>query len=125
MKITYEQGDIIFNNNNCNYGIVLKDLKDETVQILEISHKRAFINTVPKRALHYEGEVNLISRLLDIVESVKTATEYPTTIFYKCDRKKCDDCNNEVCEYTSDITHARNFKKDIFGNYFEGGEVPR
>lgn len=32
------------------------------------------------------------------------------TIFYICDRKACDKCN-EFCFHTSDITHAKNFMK--------------
>lgn len=71
MKIIYEQGDIIFNSNNCNHGIVINELYDESVQILEINHKKAFINTVPKGALTYKGKVNLKSKLLDILELVQ------------------------------------------------------
>lgn len=120
MKIIYEQGDVIFNFNNCNYGIVLKELDDETIQILEISYKDAFINTVPKAALSYKGNVKLKSKLYDIVESVQKGEETHGKIFYYCDRRKCDNCNNIDCEYTSDITHARNFEKDASGNYVEG-----
>ena len=32
------------------------------------------------------------------------------TIFYICDRKACDKCN-DFCFHTSDITHAKNFIK--------------
>lgn len=71
MKIIYEQGDIIFNFNNCNHGIVIKELHDESVQILEISNEKAFVNTVPKGALTYKGNVNLKRKLLDIVELVQ------------------------------------------------------
>ena len=71
MKIVYEQGDIVFNNNNLNYGFVLNEtISAKEVSIIEISHKDVFINTVPKSALKYMGSVRLTSRLLDIVEDV-------------------------------------------------------
>ena len=120
MKIIYEQGDIIYNSNNFNYGIVLKELYDESIQIIEISKDGAFINTVPKGALSYKGNVKLKSKLLDIVESVQEDAETHGKIFYYCDRRKCDKCNNENCDHTSDITHALNFEKDECGNYVEG-----
>lgn len=34
-----------------------------------------------------------------------------TKILYKCDHHACESCNCDGCEYTSDITHAVNFKK--------------
>lgn len=33
-------------------------------------------------------------------------------ILYVCDRLRCEKCNNDLCEYTTDISHAANFHKD-------------
>lgn len=68
MIILYQQGDIVFNKNNNNYGIVISDFYKESVKILEM-HTIAFINTPPREALSYIGHCNLKKRLLDIVES--------------------------------------------------------
>ena len=32
-------------------------------------------------------------------------------ILYLCDRKACETCIPEICDYTTDISHARNFVK--------------
>lgn len=40
-------------------------------------------------------------------------------ILYYCDRRKCKICNSN-CEYTTDITHAKNFELDASGAYIEG-----
>lgn len=32
-------------------------------------------------------------------------------IFYICDRKACEVCN-DICHHTTDITHAKNFIKN-------------
>ena len=34
-----------------------------------------------------------------------------TSIFYICDREKCENCNNVDCHHTSDINHAVNFER--------------
>ena len=34
----------------------------------------------------------------------------PNVILYECDRQKCTDCSWPICQHTSDITHAKNFK---------------
>lgn len=69
MEIIYEQGDIIFNNNNFNYGIVLREKRcTKDVTIIEIDSENVFINSVPKPALKYKGSVRLTSELLNIVE---------------------------------------------------------
>lgn len=68
MIIVYEQGDIVFNENNNNYGIVISDFYNESVKILEMN-TIAFINNPPRKALSYIGHCNLRKRLLDIVES--------------------------------------------------------
>lgn len=50
-----------------------------------------------------------------------------STIFYICDRKACDRCN-EFCFHTTDITHAKNFIKSTNPlciteyNYWENDE---
>lgn len=52
------------------------------------------------------------------------------TIFYICDRKACDKCN-EFCFHTTDITHAKNFIKSTNPlciteyNYWEINEEDR
>lgn len=35
-----------------------------------------------------------------------------TLVFYICDRKACDPCNNPDCKHTLDIKHAKNFKSN-------------
>lgn len=73
MKIIYEQGDIIFNENNKRCGFVLKDheetyRKEKTVQIIEIGED-VFVNEVPKGATRYIDHINLTDELLKIIES--------------------------------------------------------
>lgn len=58
MKIIYEQGDIVFNKNNNDYGIVIADFYKDSVKILEMS-TTVFINTPPREALIYKGHCNL------------------------------------------------------------------
>lgn len=45
-------------------------------------------------------------------------------ILYICDRKKCENCNNE-CHLTRDIAHAVMFYKDETGAYIERITIPR
>ena len=66
MKIVYEQGDIVYNSNNYNYGIVLLD-KDESVRILEISKNGAFINCPPKGALKYCKHIDIYEKFMEVV----------------------------------------------------------
>ena len=66
MKIVYEQGDIVYNANNYNYGIVLLD-KDEAVRILEISKNGAFINCPPKTALSYCKHIDVYEKFMEVV----------------------------------------------------------
>lgn len=42
-------------------------------------------------------------------------------ILFKCDKRKCDHCNNEEnedygCNHTSDVRHAKNF--ELYGDVF-------
>ena len=69
MKIIYEQGDIVYNNNNNQYAIVLHESIGESVKILEIGSERVFENSPPKAALRYLGTIDLKNTLLDLVES--------------------------------------------------------
>lgn len=69
MIVIYEQGDVVYNNNNHCYAIVLKEFPDGDVQILETSGD-VYINCVPKRALKYIGSMDLKNRMLDLLESV-------------------------------------------------------
>jgi hypothetical protein len=71
MIVIYEQGDVVYNNNNHNFAIVLKEFPDGTVRILEImSDDDVMVNCPPKSALKYLGSMNLRDRMLDLVESV-------------------------------------------------------
>jgi hypothetical protein len=68
MKIIYEQGDIVKNENNFTYGVVLEDFdKDEYVKILESSNEKIFINNVPKGALTYVGKCNLKEKIDEFI----------------------------------------------------------
>lgn len=40
-------------------------------------------------------------------------------IFYICDRKACVNCSPE-CFHTTDISHAKNFKKDTYKTKIKG-----
>ena len=41
-------------------------------------------------------------------------------ILYLCDRKQCDCCHEgHTCSHTTDIEHAKNFKKVYEGLYME------
>jgi len=66
------QGDIVRNNNNFSYGVVISLMNDKnSAQILELSdeEKRLFINCPPLAALEKTGKHLTISRL--ILEKVK------------------------------------------------------
>ena len=39
-------------------------------------------------------------------------------VFYLCDKKKCERCSKD-CKHTTDIKHAKNFKKLRDGVYYE------
>ena len=71
MKIIYEQGDVVYNSNNFNYGVVINEYADK-VTILECGGKCVFTNCPPKSALKYCGHLdfkkNLRDMLLTIVE---------------------------------------------------------
>lgn len=74
MKVVYEQGDIVWTNNNQVYAIVLEDwltsnevaVKKDTVKILEIS---GIIreNNVPRSCLEYKGKCDLRKEFLAIL----------------------------------------------------------
>ena len=73
MKIIYEQGDIVFNENNKRCGFVLKDYEEtyrkaKTVQIIEIGED-VFVNEVPKTAIRYIDHIDFVENLLKIIES--------------------------------------------------------
>jgi hypothetical protein len=40
------------------------------------------------------------------------------SIRYLCDRKKCEECLSDLCSYTTDINHAKNFIKR-WGDFVE------
>jgi hypothetical protein len=72
MKIIYEQGDIIFNENNKRCGFVIDDYEDnyrkeKTVKIIEVG-ETVFVNEVPKEATRYIDHINLADELLKIIE---------------------------------------------------------
>lgn len=37
-------------------------------------------------------------------------------ILFKCDRRKCDVCDENACQHTTDIRHAKNF--ELHGDVF-------
>lgn len=43
----------------------------------------------------------------------------PDTALYLCNRKACENCAYPLCKYTTDISHAVNFEKDLGGGYWE------
>lgn len=69
MKCLYEQGDIVFNKNNFNYGIVLAEYED-VPKIIELGEE-AFINNVPKGALQYKGHIDFTKVLKKVVDEVR------------------------------------------------------
>lgn len=68
MKIVYEQGDIVFNNNNNRYGIVIADFCNDSVKIIEM-YTTVYINNPPRGALTYKGHCDFEKELFDIIES--------------------------------------------------------
>lgn len=83
----------------------------------------------------YEGLNNYYHRISGAEQDRKCALEYlqiykwlkelkaykkKGKIVYLCDRRACKECNSEseLCNHTSNIEHARNFKK-IADTYFE------
>lgn len=75
MKVVYEQGDIVWTNNNQVYAVVLEDwltsnevaVKKDTVKILEISGIIR-VNNVPRGCLEYKGKCNLRKEFLAILD---------------------------------------------------------
>jgi hypothetical protein len=67
MKIIFEQGDIVYNNNNFTYGVVINETADGKVAILECGGENVFINCPPKSALKYYGHINFKKTLRDIL----------------------------------------------------------
>ena len=45
-------------------------------------------------------------------------------ILYLCDRRACLNCSYPTCEYTTDIAHAKNFKRMPAGDFIEELVVP-
>lgn len=74
MKIVYEQGDIVWTNNNQVYAIVLDGwlisdefaVKKDIVKILEISNT-VRVNNVPRSCLEYRGKCDLRKEFLAII----------------------------------------------------------
>lgn len=65
-----------------------------------------------------------IRPLIKAIES----TDEKAKVLYICDRKKCFDgeCLNDLCEHTTDIKNAKNFKYDSAANVYiesEGDEL--
>ena len=68
MKISYEQGDVVYNRNNYTYGIVICEF-NEQVKILECGGKDIFINSPPKTVIQYCGHTDLKKRLQGILSN--------------------------------------------------------
>ena len=62
MRIDYDQGDIVYNKLSCQFGIVLSDTGDETIEIIEVSAV-CYINNVPRKELQYHGTIDLRDKL--------------------------------------------------------------
>ena len=69
MKIIFEQGDIVYNNNNFTYGVVINETADGKVTIIECGGKDVFINCPPKSALKYYGHIDLKKTFREILIS--------------------------------------------------------
>ena len=69
MKIIYEHGDVVYNSNNFNYGIVLKDndTNDTSAKIIECTRTDVFITNPSKQALKYCGHINLVEAFQNIL----------------------------------------------------------
>ena len=76
MKIVYEQGDIVFNKNNNNYGIVIGDFCNGSVKILVID-TTVYVSSPPQSALNYVGQCDLKKILFDIVKSEVDSNQCP------------------------------------------------
>lgn len=77
MKIIYEQGDIVYNNNNFTYGVVINEVADGKVAILECGVENVFTNYPPKSALKYYGHIDFKKTLRDILISY-VEQDHPT-----------------------------------------------
>lgn len=58
-----------------------------------------------------------VATLRGIRDSIKVAMPDPE-IFYICDRRACDKCNEE-CTHTKDIRHAKSFEVSALGGFWE------
>lgn len=82
MQIVYEQGDIVYTNNNEVYAIALEDwmfsdeiaIKKDTVKILEMGEKVRVTN-VPRSCLVYKGKCDLRKELVAILGEKCTERE--------------------------------------------------
>ena len=67
------------------------------------------------------GSISLYRIVKMIAMSYGVLNYTGTKQYYICNRsdpKCCDNCR-DICNYTSNIEYAKNFKKDKYGNYFE------
>ena len=100
MKIVYEQGDVVYNTNNCTYGIVICELLEEQVRILEFRDKDMFINCPPKTAMQYCGHIDFKKTLQNILvnsgayptEKVCTGKLCPMQVGYDVEKCKLKEC---------------------------------
>lgn len=68
MKIIYEHGDVVYNANNDNYGIVLSDLNN-TVTILEYGPAEVFVNQPPREVVQYQSKIDFDNSIRSIIET--------------------------------------------------------
>lgn len=95
--------DIIYNRNLSYTDDILENIRTFNV------HEISLIEEI--------GEMNK-----QICKQLKVSDEDQPTIMYICDRRKCEKCSgyeNHRCSLTSDIKHAKNFRKDYNGGYVE------
>ena len=86
----------------------------------------AFLGRHVVGTMHYGLEMHKCS------ECEHKNPEKKTMVFYICDRKACNPCDNPDCKYTNKIEHAANFKSNEelgmnngYSDYWETDYSPR
>lgn len=57
--------------------------------------------------------------VVEIIEAEREHGAGNETIFYLCDRGKCEDCSGADCKHTTDIMYAKNFEPHGSGFFIE------
>ena len=86
--------------------IVLEPILRRLKHLLESDYIRSFDEVDPTSKAY--------KRDISEADAENNCTRIRHEILYECDHRACSDkksCNCEICGFTNDITHAKNFEK--------------